>query len=108
MELISQIVDIYDNYEFTTEVLVASVRGRCTSPKLRRWEPISARAGEGYRGELQPPTDGYWSREVPGRLGEVSGDEGVMDKRQILEDYEQRPRPGVVRRGVSDSMTPES
>ena len=27
MELISQIVDIYDNYEFTTEVLVASVRG---------------------------------------------------------------------------------
>ena len=27
MELISQIVDVYDNYEFTTEVLVASVRG---------------------------------------------------------------------------------
>ena len=27
MELISQIVDIYDNYEFMTEVLVASVRG---------------------------------------------------------------------------------
>ena len=27
MELISQIVDIYDNYEFGTEVLVASIRG---------------------------------------------------------------------------------
>ena len=27
MELIGQIVDIYDNYEFSTEVLVASVRG---------------------------------------------------------------------------------
>ena len=27
MELISQIIDIYENYEFTTEVLVASVRG---------------------------------------------------------------------------------
>ena len=27
MELISQIVEIYDNYEFTTEVLVASIRG---------------------------------------------------------------------------------
>lgn len=27
MELIGQIVDIYDNYEFATEVLVASVRG---------------------------------------------------------------------------------
>ena len=27
MELISQIVRIYDNYDFTTEVLVASVRG---------------------------------------------------------------------------------
>ena len=27
MELIGQIVDIYDNYEFPTEVLVASVRG---------------------------------------------------------------------------------
>ena len=27
MELVSQIVKIYDNYEFTTEVLVASVRG---------------------------------------------------------------------------------
>ena len=27
MELISQIVDIYENYEFGTEVLVASVRG---------------------------------------------------------------------------------
>ena len=27
MDLISQIVDIYDNYNFTTEVLVASVRG---------------------------------------------------------------------------------
>ena len=27
MELISQIVEIYDNYEFNTEVLVASVRG---------------------------------------------------------------------------------
>ena len=27
MELIRQIVDIYENYEFTTEVLVASIRG---------------------------------------------------------------------------------
>ena len=27
MDLISQVVDIYDNYEFQTEVLVASVRG---------------------------------------------------------------------------------
>ena len=27
MDLISQIVNIYDNYDFTTEVLVASVRG---------------------------------------------------------------------------------
>ena len=27
MELIGQILDIYENYEFTTEVLVASVRG---------------------------------------------------------------------------------
>ena len=26
MELISQVVEIYDNYEFPTEVLVASVR----------------------------------------------------------------------------------
>ena len=35
MDLISQIVNIYDNYDFTTEVLVASVRGPadiCTCP----------------------------------------------------------------------------
>jgi transaldolase len=27
MELISQIVDIFENYQFTTEILVASTRG---------------------------------------------------------------------------------
>ena len=45
MELIEEIVEIYDNYEFGTEVLVASVRQPDAHRRGRAaWAPTSARA----------------------------------------------------------------
>ena len=43
MDLIREIVEIFENYEFATEVLVASVRTRSTSSKRRGWARTSAR-----------------------------------------------------------------
>src|SRR5215468_3961760 len=43
MELIREIVQIYDNYDFTTEILVASCRHPIHMSRPRRWAPISAR-----------------------------------------------------------------
>ena len=44
MDLIREIVEIFDNYEFTTEVLVARSAARCTSSRRRAWAPTSAPA----------------------------------------------------------------
>ena len=41
MSLIREIVDIFGNFEFSTEVLVTSVRIRSTSWKQRAWAPTS-------------------------------------------------------------------
>ena len=41
MELIREIVEIYDNYEFTTEVLVASCRHPIHVVEAARWAPTS-------------------------------------------------------------------
>jgi hypothetical protein len=74
MELIAQIVQIYGNYDFQTEVLVASVRhpasrgaGRADGRRRRH------RAGEGAAPADAPPADGQGARGVPGRLGEAAG-----------------------------------
>ena len=44
MELVEQIVDIFDNFEFSTEVLVASVRGPIHVVEAARSAPTSAPA----------------------------------------------------------------
>ena len=42
MNLVQEIVEIFENYQFKTEILVASVRS--TSSRRRAWAPTSARA----------------------------------------------------------------
>ena len=56
MDLIEQIVEIYDNYDYTTEVLVASVRGpqhiveAAAHGRRRLHVP-----GQGDRADVPPP-----------------------------------------------------
>ena len=80
MELIRQIVEIYDNYEYATEVLVASIRG----PHAHRrggasWAPTSARARQRSSSDVQASADRHRPRAVPEGLGEGAGGEGVMN-----------------------------
>jgi len=73
MELIQQIVEIYRNYGFETEVLVASVRHPMHVVAAAAWAPTSARAGAGHRVALQAPAHGHRHRPVPEGLAAAKG-----------------------------------
>ena len=78
MDLIRDIVDIYDNYEFTTEVLVASCRHPMHIVEAARiGADICTCPPAVIDALLQPPADQHRPREVPEGLGEVAGGEGV-------------------------------
>ncbi len=78
MSLVREIVDIFDNSELTTEVLVASVRNpdshhRGGADGRRRCDGT----GRGHRAVLQAPAHRHRPRAVPQRLGEGAGGEGI-------------------------------
>ena len=77
MNLIREIVDIFDNFDYATEVLVASVRhpdsrhrGRAHGRRRRD------RAAGRHRAVLQAPADRHRSRALPEGLGEGAGAAG--------------------------------
>ena len=74
MDLIEEIVEIFDNYEFTTEVLVASVpppdSHRRSGADGRRHLHVPA---GGDRAAVQAPAHRHRAREVPEGLGEGAG-----------------------------------
>ena len=74
MDLIREIVEIFDNYEFKTEVLVASDARpdahRRSGAHGRRHLHLSA---GGDRGAVQASADRHRAREVPEGLGEGAG-----------------------------------
>jgi transaldolase len=69
MELIRDIVEIYENYNFKTEVLVASTRGPMHIVEAARMggRHLHLPAG-GDRFAVQPSADRHRPEEVPGRL----------------------------------------
>ncbi len=79
MELIRDIVEIYDNYSFKTEVLVASCAASDPHHRSRadgrRHLHVSAR---GHRLALQPPADEHRVEEVPEGLGKVVRRESLI------------------------------
>ncbi len=74
MDLIEQIVEIYDNYDFATEVLVASTRGPghiVEAAARRRRLHVPA---VGPRCPLQAPADRHRPGAIPRRLGESAAE----------------------------------
>ena len=70
MDLIRDIVQIYDNYEFKTEVLVASCRGPMhVIEAARLGADIATCPAGGDRIALQPSAHRHRPREVPEGLG---------------------------------------
>ena len=70
MELIREIVEIYDNYEFTTEVLVASCRHPIHIVEAARMgADICTCPPSADRSAVQPSADQHRAREVPEGLG---------------------------------------
>ena len=77
MDLIEQIVDIFDNYEFGTEVLVASVRHPIHVVQAARMgADICTCPAPGHRVPVQPSADRHRSRALPEGLGEGSSRAG--------------------------------
>ena len=77
MELIRDIVEIYDNYEFTTEVLVASCRHPIHIVEAARWARTSHLPAGGDRPAVQPSAHQHRPREVPEGLGKGPGGQGL-------------------------------
>ena len=78
MDLIREIVEIYDNYEFTTEVLVASCRHpiHIVEAGAPGRGHLHLPAG-GDRSAVQPPAHHHRAREIPEGLGEGAGGQSV-------------------------------
>ena len=74
MNLVREIVDIFDNFEYATEVLVASVRNPIHIVEAARMgaDVVTVPAG-GDRAVLQASAHRHRPREVPQGLGEVAG-----------------------------------
>ena len=74
MNLVREIVDIFDNYEYPTEVLVASVRNPIHVVEAARMgaDVVTVPAG-GHRAVLQASAHRHRPREVPEGLGEGAG-----------------------------------
>jgi transaldolase len=77
MNLIREIVDIFDNFEFATEVLVASVRHPIHIVEAARMgADVVTAPGGGDRAVLQAPAHRHRPRAVPQGLGEGAGAPG--------------------------------
>ena len=78
MELIREIVEIYDNYEFKTEVLVASCRHPIHIVEAARMGADICTCPPAVIDQLfNHPLTEHRAREVPEGLGESTGGEGV-------------------------------
>ena len=74
MDLIREIVEIYDNYDFTTEVLVASMRGPMHIVEAARMgADICTCPPAVIDALLQASADRHRAGEVPEGLGEGAG-----------------------------------
>ena len=96
MGLIQEIVEIFENYEFTTEVLVASH----PQPDAHRRGGADGRghlhlSGGGDRAAVQASADRHRAREVPEGLGEgAGGARGADGPIEHLEELERRAELG--------------
>ena len=112
MELIREIVEIYDNYEFTTEVLVASCRHPIHIVEAARMgADICTCPPAVIDAAVQPSADRHRAREVPEGLGEGAGGQGVSaDGSRRHARRPRAPRRAGRRRGRarSASTTPAS
>jgi transaldolase len=104
MGLVRQIVEIYRNYTFKTEVLVASVRHPMHIVEAAR---VHLPAG-GARSVLQTPAHGHRTREVSERL--ARGKSGVgSQKSEVTSNFEVRMEngaPGLQTRGTEVRTEP--
>ena len=83
MNLISDIVQIFDNYDFTTEILVASTRGPIhIVDAARMGADICTCPAVGHRSDVQAPADRHRARTVPQGLGESADGQGLMPECQ--------------------------
>ena len=101
MHLIQEIVEIFENYQFSTEILVASVRHNIHIVEAARMgADICTCPAGGDRGDVQAPADRHRSRALPEGLGEGPGGEPrvspaeLMDTLKYLEDLERRAELG--------------
>ena len=94
MNLISEIVEIYDNYDFKTEVLVASTRGPIHIVEAARLgADICTCPAAVIEAMFKHPAHRHRAREVPEGLGEGSERKGVVDPSH-LSDLERRAERG--------------
>ena len=78
MGLIRQIVDVYRNYKFSTEILVASVRHPMHIVEAARMgADVCTCPAVGDRRLLQSPADRHRPGEVPEGLGQGAGSQGL-------------------------------
>ena len=78
MDLISEIVEIFENYDFTTEVLVASVRGPMHIVEAARMgADICTCPAVGDRSAVQASADRHRPRALPEGLGEGAGGQSL-------------------------------
>ena len=94
MGLIKEIVEIFDNYSFKTEVLVASCRHPIHIVEAARiGADICTCPPAVIDALVQSPAHEYWPGEVPEGLGKIAGREGVNPK-DLLDDLERRAEAG--------------
>src|SRR4029450_4257520 len=117
MELVREIVEIYSNYDFTTEVLVASCRhpmhvveAARMGADMRTGPPPARGPPRRDRCPLQPSAHEHRPGEIPERLGESSRGQGLASAspRHEIRRHPGRPRAprGVERRrGPSPKTT---
>ena len=102
MDLIREIVDIYNNYDFTTEVLVASCRHPIhVTEAARMGADICHLPAGGDRHAVQSSADQHRSREIPQGLGEIAGSES-------LKMAEVRPMTDPLQRWPISNAAPSS
>jgi Transaldolase/Fructose-6-phosphate aldolase len=78
MQLISDIVDIYNNYDFRTEVLVASVRTPGHVIEAAKMGAHVHPVAIGAAVAVRSPVDGQGFGDVPGGLGEDGSDDRLI------------------------------